>query len=89
MDIVLDIVGRVIQLYMIIMFLRVLMSWVPMFTNRPLDPYNPVVRVLLAATEPVLSPLRRYLTFGMMDLSPMAAIFGLYILSAVIRGAVA
>ena len=89
MDVVLDIVGRCIQLYMIVMFLRVLMSWVPMFTNRPLDPYNPVVRVLLAATEPVFSPLRRYLTFGMMDLSPMAAIFALYILSAVIRGAVA
>lgn len=87
MDVVLEIVGRCIQLYMIVMFLRVLMSWVPMFTNRPLDPYNPVVRVLLAATEPVLSPLRRYLTFGMMDLSPMAAIFALYILSSVIRGA--
>lgn len=86
MGIVFEVVGRCIQLYMIIMFLRVLMSWVPMFTNRPLDPYNPVVRVLLAATEPILSPLRRYLTFGMMDLSPMAAIFGLYILSIVIRG---
>ena len=72
---------------MLIMFMRVLMSWVPMFTNRPLDPYNPIVRILLAATEPVLAPLRRWLTFGMMDLSPMAAIFGLYILSAVIRGA--
>lgn len=86
MDVVLIIISRCIWIYTIIMFLRVLMSWVPMFTNRPLDPYNPVVRVLLAATEPVLSPLRRYLTFGMMDLSPMAAIFGLFILSRVIQG---
>ncbi len=86
MDVVLIIISRCIWIYTIIMFLRVLMSWVPMFTNRPLDPYNPVVRVLLAATEPVLSPLRRYLTFGMMDLSPMAAIFGLFILSRVIEG---
>ena len=87
MEIALIVLARFVNLYMLIMFLRVLMSWVPMFTNRPLDPYNPIVRVLLAATEPVLAPLRRWLTFGMMDFSPMAAIFGLFMLSAVLERA--
>lgn len=84
MEIVVQIIARLIQLYMLVMLARVLMSWVPMITNRPLDPDNPIVRTLIAATEPVLAPFRRYLTFGMMDLSPMVVIFGLALLSSML-----
>ena len=38
---VLFILGTVIQIYSFILLGRVLMSWIPMFTNRPLDPSNP------------------------------------------------
>ncbi len=76
----LTIIGITIQIYSFILLGRVLMSWVPMFTNRPLDPSNPIVKFLLDVTEPVLAPLRRYLMIGMIDLSPLVALIGLQIL---------
>ncbi len=78
---VLRILGITIQIYSFILLARVLMSWVPMFTNRPLDPSNPLVKVLLDVTEPVLAPLRRFLVIGMMDLSPLVALIVLQIIS--------
>ncbi len=77
---VLSILGITIQIYSFVLLARVLMSWVPMFTNRPLDPSNPFVKFLLDVTEPVLAPLRRYLVIGMMDLSPLVALIGLQII---------
>ena len=44
---VLFIIGTVIQIYSFILLGRVLMSWIPMFTNRPLDPNNPLVKIML------------------------------------------
>ncbi len=85
---VLFIIGTAIQIYSFILLARVFMSWIPMFTNRPLDPYNPIVKFLLDFTEPVLAPLRRYLTIGMIDLSPLVALIGLQIIgNAVIQSA--
>lgn len=85
---VLVIIGVAINIYSFILLARVLMSWVPMFTNRPLDPYNPIVKFLLDVTEPVLAPLRRYLVIGMIDLSPLAALILLQVIgSAVINSA--
>lgn len=78
---VLTIIGTAIHIYSFVLLARVLMSWVPMFTNRPLDPSNPLVKILLDVTEPVLAPLRRYLVIGMMDLSPLVALIGLQILA--------
>jgi YggT family protein len=55
--------------YMWIIIARALISWV-----NP-DPWNPIVRFLERATEPVLSPIRRRLGYGMgLDLSPLIAI---------------
>lgn len=85
---VLVIIGIAINIYSFILLARVLMSWVPMFTNRPLDPYNPIVKFLLDVTEPVLAPLRRYLVIGMIDLSPLAALILLQVIgSAVLNSA--
>lgn len=48
---------------------RALLSWFPV------DPRNPLVRVLHEITEPVLGPLRRVIPrIGMLDLTPMVAI---------------
>ncbi len=81
------VIGSAIQIYSFVLLARVLMSWVPMFTNRPLDPYNPLVKFLLDVTEPVLAPLRQVCVVGMIDLSPLVALIGLQILSGIILGA--
>ena len=55
-----------LTIYMWIIIIRSLISWV-----NP-DPYNPIVRFLYQATEPVLYPIRRRLPFmGGVDLSPI------------------
>ena len=53
--------------------IRVLLSWLPM-TGAHIDPYHPAIRLLYSITEPILGPLRRYTTVGMMDLSPIVAL---------------
>jgi YggT family protein len=53
--------------------IRVILSWLPM-ANIRIDPYNPAVRLLYSITDPILEPLRRYTTIGMIDLSPLVAL---------------
>jgi YggT family protein len=58
-----------LQLYMWIIIARALISWV-----NP-DPWNPIVRFLEQATEPVLHPIRKRLGWRMgIDISPIIAI---------------
>ncbi|MBN1994198.1 MAG: YggT family protein [Anaerolineae bacterium] len=59
--------------------IRVLLSWLPMAGVR-IDPYNPAIRFLYAITDPILEPLRKFTTIGMIDLSPLVALIGLDIL---------
>jgi YggT family protein len=71
----------VLQLYMWIIIARALVSWV-----NP-DPWNPIVQFLDRATEPVLSPIRRRLGWGMgIDLSPLVAILAIYFLQYALVG---
>lgn len=63
--------------------IRVLLSWLPMAGVR-LDPYNPIVRFLHTITDPILDPLRRFTTVGMMDLSPIVALLGLEFLRQIL-----
>lgn len=47
---------------------------------------HPLFSLLFAVTEPLLAPCRRVLpSFGVLDLSPLAALFVLYFLMSVIR----
>jgi YggT family protein len=47
---------------------RVILSWFPV------DPSNPIIRLVWDVTEPVLAPFRRVIPrIGMFDLSPLAA----------------
>lgn len=67
----LEIVLGLMTAYTWVIIIRALLSWV-----NP-DPYNPVVRLLVSITEPVLRPLRRLAPphkLGGLDLSPMIAI---------------
>jgi len=69
------ILDKLLWIYMWVIIIRALVSWV-----NP-DPWNPIVQFLYRATEPVLQPIRRLLplSFGL-DISPVIAIFGVYFL---------
>ncbi|MBA5865717.1 MAG: YggT family protein [Nitrospira sp. CR1.3] len=63
------ILDTVLWLYMWVIIARALISWV-----NP-DPWNPIVQFLERVTEPVLSPIRRWVGWRMgIDLSPIIAI---------------
>jgi YggT family protein len=64
------VVDMVLTLYMWIIIIRAVISWV-----NP-DPYNPIVQFLYRVTEPVMEPIRRWLPFrGMgIDISPIIVI---------------
>ena len=70
---VLDIV---LVTYMFIIIARAVISWVSP------DPYNPIVRFLYNATEPLLYRVRRALPLsaGGIDLSPMVVILAIIFL---------
>ena len=60
--------------------IRALLSWfVSPHSN------NPVMRILVDVTEPVLAPIRRVVpTIAMMDLSPLVALLAIPALNALI-----
>lgn len=66
----------VLTVYMWIIIGRAVISWVNA------DPYNPIVRFLYEATEPVLGRIRRSLpiNFGGIDFSPMILILAIMFL---------
>jgi YggT family protein len=71
-----------LTLYMWVAIISALLSWV-----NP-DPYNPIVRFLRNATDPVYTRIRRWLPFvvlGGMDLSPLVVIFGIQIVNALLE----
>ncbi|MEP7284534.1 MAG: YggT family protein [Chloroflexota bacterium] len=77
---ILAIVDLLFRVFDILILARVVISWIQV------DPYNPIVRFIFNATEPILAPIRRALpSTGMMDLSPLVAIIGAMILQAIIH----
>jgi len=84
-----DYVAALFLVYIILILIRILISWVPRM------PYNPALRAVLdfvsQTTDPYLNLFRRILPpigsggFGL-DLSPMIGIVVLYILRAVVVG---
>jgi YggT family protein len=67
--------GTLLWILQIGIFIRVLLSWFP------IDPSNPIIRVLYEVTEPVLAPFRRVIPrIGMFDLSPLAALLVISVL---------
>ena len=65
----------VLGVYKWVVIIAALLSWV-----NP-DPYNPIVRFLRRATDPVLDRIRsRMPNMGGIDLSPLAVILAIYFL---------
>jgi YggT family protein len=90
-DEIADYVSALFIVYLILIFARILMSWIPRM------PYNPTLRAVVGfveeVTNPYLNVFRRILRpvggggFAI-DLSPMLAIIVLLIAQAVIVGAI-
>lgn len=68
-----SVIDMVLSLYIWIVIVQALISWV-----NP-DPFNPIVRFLYQATEPVFYRVRRILPlqFGGIDLTPMVVIIAI------------
>jgi len=80
------IVCSLIQIYVLLLVVRVVMSWFPISPNGPAET---VAGFLYMVTDPVLVPLRRFLPpvrMGAMalDLSPIVAFFGLSVLRGIL-----
>jgi len=61
---------------------RALLSWFPV---RPGNPFFLLAVILHQITEPILGPLRRIIpTIGMIDISPIVALFLLQIVQTVL-----
>jgi YggT family protein len=68
-----QILHMAINIYVWIVIISALSSWL-----NP-DPYNPIVRFLRGATEPLLYRIRRFLPMaGGIDFSPLVLILALY-----------
>ncbi|MFQ5901652.1 MAG: YggT family protein [Thermodesulfobacteriota bacterium] len=64
-----QILDMLLSLYVWIIIARAILSWVSP------DPYNPIVRFLYQATEPVLYRVRRFIPYmGGIDFSPIIVI---------------
>jgi YggT family protein len=87
-----DYVNVLFTIYMVLIFVRVLMSW---FTRIP---YNQVLNAVLEfvreTTDPYLNLFRRFVPMvrvgpGALDLSPIVAIIVLLIVSRIVVGLIA
>jgi len=68
------VLGILIDMMIFITIARAVISWV-----NP-DPYNPIVRFLTSATDPLLRPLRRFIPpiGGGIDVTPIVLLLLLY-----------
>ncbi len=74
---VVKLLDMIFSIYIWIVIGRAVISWVNA------DPYNPVVRFLVQATEPLLARIRRVVpVMGGFDLSPMILILAVVFLQS-------
>jgi YggT family protein len=75
-------IGVLFQVLTMAIFARVLLSWFPMRDD------HPIKILLMEITDPILKPLRRIVpSLGMLDITPIVAMFLLQILQSVILSA--
>ena len=64
-----DLLCQAVSLFVLLIFVRVVLSWFPV---DPRGPVGQISRVVARVTDPVLLPVRRYLpAAGSLDLSPI------------------
>jgi YggT family protein len=80
MGFVVQLLINVLYVFIIVMLIRVVFSWVSPY------PTNVVTRFAFRITEPVLAPIRRMLPpMSGIDLSPMVVMLGAYLLISILR----
>jgi YggT family protein len=88
-DDVADYIGTLALVYLILIFIRILMSWIPRM------PYNRYLSAFLQfvsdVTDPYLNLFRRFLPMvrlgpGALDLSPIVATIVLLVVSGLLQG---
>jgi YggT family protein len=80
MFVVLQLIDIALQVFVLLIFARAIISWFRM------SPYNPIVQFLYTMTEPILAPVRKLMPQGMMvDFSPMVVIIIIVVLRQLLR----
>ena len=60
-----------ISVYTLILFVRIILSWVTMFWSPP-PALTPIIRIIYELTEPVMAFFRRFIPpIGGLDISPI------------------
>lgn len=73
------VLGWVLKIYFWLLIAHVILSWVSP------DPRNPIVQFINNVNEPLLSRVRRKIPpIGMIDLSPLLLLLGIYFLEIVL-----
>lgn len=78
---IIQVVRVAFEVYSWLIFIRVLLSWLPH------NPYNPIMRFIYEITEPILAPMRRLLPPSPafpLDFSPILAIFLLQFIERIV-----
>lgn len=84
-NVIMRVVCISLDLYYVILLIRIILSWVP----RLPEPIEPVARAVRAVTDPLLNPLRGLIPpvsigAGALDLSPLILFFGIVILRSLL-----
>ena len=86
MGLILELICIALQVYILVLFARAILSWFPL---EPGTTFYKVGEVLVRMTEPALAPLRRIVPrTGMLDLSFLVLMLILVILISVLCGSV-
>ncbi|HVM15608.1 MAG TPA: YggT family protein [Egibacteraceae bacterium] len=85
MNLLLQVLCIALDLYYVILLIRIILSWVPSLP----EPVQPVARGVRAVTDPLLDPLRGIIPpvrigAGALDLSPLILFFGIIILRSLL-----
>jgi len=75
----LDFLNFTLNVYLVILFIRVILSWFSFNWD------NPLLNFIFEITEPVLIPFRKFATFGNIDFSPVLVMIILEIIRQVIN----
>jgi len=77
MLLLIDVIDKLFLIYMIMIFVRILGSWIPDFQS------HPIMRFVSHYTDPYLNIFRKVIPpLGVFDLSPIVAIIALQVLEA-------
>ncbi len=74
-----SIINITFQVLMMVIFIRVILSWFPH------NPYNPLIKIIYQISNPILNPVRNIIPpIGGLDISPIVVIFIIQIIKNII-----